>query len=139
MTADRIRHIKCDETKPSCLKCTSTGRVCDGYEPRASIETANGAARAKVVPGYPTSVTVNPSLGISGTQEESGLFENFYYWSGRRISVVLNSKLVYQLVLQTYHSDKAVRSSSLPLPPWSQAIRPKVRMVCLPSLRANSP
>ncbi|RAK79734.1 Zn(II)2Cys6 transcription factor [Aspergillus fijiensis CBS 313.89] len=27
----RIRRIKCDETKPSCTRCTSTGRNCDGY------------------------------------------------------------------------------------------------------------
>ncbi|RAH69095.1 Zn(II)2Cys6 transcription factor domain-containing protein [Aspergillus aculeatinus CBS 121060] len=25
------RRIKCDETRPSCLRCTSTGRRCDGY------------------------------------------------------------------------------------------------------------
>ncbi|RAH53630.1 hypothetical protein BO85DRAFT_471664 [Aspergillus piperis CBS 112811] len=32
----RIRHVKCDETKPSCQRCTSTGRKCDGYQdPRA--------------------------------------------------------------------------------------------------------
>ncbi|RAL07073.1 Zn(II)2Cys6 transcription factor domain-containing protein [Aspergillus homomorphus CBS 101889] len=28
----RIRRIKCDETKPSCTRCTSTGRNCDGYD-----------------------------------------------------------------------------------------------------------
>ncbi|PWY65671.1 hypothetical protein BO94DRAFT_591324 [Aspergillus sclerotioniger CBS 115572] len=28
----RIRRVKCDESKPSCRKCTSTGRKCDGYE-----------------------------------------------------------------------------------------------------------
>ena len=27
----RIRRIKCDESKPSCKRCTSTGRKCDGY------------------------------------------------------------------------------------------------------------
>ncbi|CAG5180958.1 uncharacterized protein ALTATR162_LOCUS9522 [Alternaria atra] len=29
----KIRRVKCDETKPSCLKCTSTGRTCEGYAP----------------------------------------------------------------------------------------------------------
>ncbi|XWW97038.1 hypothetical protein V2A60_005018 [Cordyceps javanica] len=28
----RIRKVKCDEDKPSCRKCVSTGRTCDGYE-----------------------------------------------------------------------------------------------------------
>lgn len=29
----KIRHKKCDETKPACRRCTSTGRKCDGYAP----------------------------------------------------------------------------------------------------------
>ncbi len=27
----RLRRIKCDEAKPSCQKCSSTGRRCEGY------------------------------------------------------------------------------------------------------------
>ncbi|ENH71192.1 Transcriptional regulatory protein moc3 [Fusarium oxysporum f. sp. cubense race 1] len=27
----RIRRVKCDEGKPVCVRCTSTGRTCDGY------------------------------------------------------------------------------------------------------------
>jgi hypothetical protein len=27
----RIRRVKCDEKKPYCFRCTSTGRTCDGY------------------------------------------------------------------------------------------------------------
>ncbi|KIW40067.1 uncharacterized protein PV06_08620 [Exophiala oligosperma] len=36
----KIRRIKCDEQKPACVKCRSTGRQCDGYDEnigRASI------------------------------------------------------------------------------------------------------
>jgi Fungal Zn(2)-Cys(6) binuclear cluster domain len=29
----KIRRVKCDETKPLCLKCTKSGRKCDGYVP----------------------------------------------------------------------------------------------------------
>ncbi|KAK3353156.1 hypothetical protein B0T25DRAFT_518283 [Lasiosphaeria hispida] len=28
----KIRRVKCGEEKPSCVRCTSTGRTCDGYE-----------------------------------------------------------------------------------------------------------
>ncbi|KAJ5087656.1 hypothetical protein N7456_011272 [Penicillium angulare] len=28
----KVRKIKCDEGKPQCQKCISTGRLCDGYE-----------------------------------------------------------------------------------------------------------
>jgi hypothetical protein len=30
-TSYHLTQIKCDETKPCCLKCTTTGRKCDGY------------------------------------------------------------------------------------------------------------
>jgi hypothetical protein len=30
-TADNLAKIKCDESKPNCVKCSSTGRTCDGY------------------------------------------------------------------------------------------------------------
>ncbi|KAI2916518.1 transcriptional regulator family: Fungal Specific TF [Aspergillus niger] len=44
----RIRHIKCDETKPSCQRCTSTGRKCDGYQdPRAKQITRRKSKRAQ--------------------------------------------------------------------------------------------
>lgn len=36
----RIRHVKCDETKPACRQCTVKGRTCDGYvgvQPREAL------------------------------------------------------------------------------------------------------
>ena len=32
----RIRKVKCDEAKPGCKRCSSTGRKCDGYPATAS-------------------------------------------------------------------------------------------------------
>jgi hypothetical protein len=37
---NRIRRVKCDETKPSCNRCTSTGRKCDGYSRSPSPQDA---------------------------------------------------------------------------------------------------
>ncbi|KAF7562292.1 hypothetical protein G7046_g1843 [Stylonectria norvegica] len=34
-----IRRVKCDENKPSCQKCVSTGRTCDGYNSSFKILT----------------------------------------------------------------------------------------------------
>ncbi|KZL86641.1 c6 zinc finger domain protein [Colletotrichum incanum] len=31
----KVRRVKCDEAKPNCLRCSSAGRVCDGYQPPA--------------------------------------------------------------------------------------------------------
>lgn len=37
-SSNRIRRVKCDETKPSCMRCMSTGRICDGYQ---SLDSSN--------------------------------------------------------------------------------------------------
>ncbi|EWG55777.1 hypothetical protein FVEG_13727 [Fusarium verticillioides 7600] len=34
-----VRRVKCDEARPSCVKCTSTGRTCDGYEEAAEQQS----------------------------------------------------------------------------------------------------
>lgn len=34
MQFNRLRKIKCDETRPSCKKCVSGRRICDGYADR---------------------------------------------------------------------------------------------------------
>ena len=36
----RVRHKKCDETRPGCINCSSTGRKCDGY---AEIQSPRGS------------------------------------------------------------------------------------------------
>ncbi|KAH7309869.1 hypothetical protein B0I35DRAFT_398048 [Stachybotrys elegans] len=45
----RIRRVKCDEAKPSCNKCLSTGRVCDGYESPFRVFSYQSAGKDDVV------------------------------------------------------------------------------------------
>ena len=43
----KIRRVKCDETKPACDRCTSTGRKCDGYNiPPRKKRTSPSAIKA---------------------------------------------------------------------------------------------
>lgn len=37
----RIRRVRCDEGKPACNRCVSTGRKCDGYETPAESSDSN--------------------------------------------------------------------------------------------------
>ncbi|TDZ48423.1 Aspercryptin biosynthesis cluster-specific transcription regulator atnN [Colletotrichum trifolii] len=44
----KIRKVKCDENKPACNRCLTTGRKCDGYQhiaelppPKSSVSVAN--------------------------------------------------------------------------------------------------
>jgi hypothetical protein len=38
---DRIRRVRCDEGKPACNRCTSTGRTCDGYTSSSSLSPSS--------------------------------------------------------------------------------------------------
>lgn len=46
---DRVRRVKCDEEKPSCHRCISTGRKCDGYALTAA--TSSGVSLLPVLTG----------------------------------------------------------------------------------------
>ncbi|KLU81825.1 hypothetical protein MAPG_00906, partial [Magnaporthiopsis poae ATCC 64411] len=43
----RIRRVKCDEGKPACQRCTSTGRACDGYDSTRSPSRVLSASRVE--------------------------------------------------------------------------------------------
>jgi hypothetical protein len=75
----RIRKVKCDEGRPACHRCISTGRVCDGYGIWGGGENfyshrqrLTGSKDSRVVPRPPVSVSALAS-GI----EENGYFEWF--------------------------------------------------------------
>lgn len=50
-TCRSIRKVKCDETKPDCRTCVSTGCSCDGYKPEKETKgKGNGAAPRLLLP-----------------------------------------------------------------------------------------
>ena len=38
-----IRKMKCDESTPVCMRCKSTGRICDGYSVAPALQIINFA------------------------------------------------------------------------------------------------
>ncbi|KAH8808719.1 hypothetical protein F5884DRAFT_753238 [Xylogone sp. PMI_703] len=44
-TTCKIRHVKCDETKPACMRCVKFGRQCDGYAQVKTSEPASSSSR----------------------------------------------------------------------------------------------
>ncbi|KAI0477101.1 hypothetical protein GGR56DRAFT_691288 [Xylariaceae sp. FL0804] len=51
----KTRKVKCDEGKPACLRCTSTGRRCDGYL----------AAQSRIAPGSGTGTGAGAGAGLA--------------------------------------------------------------------------
>ncbi|KAK4145797.1 transcriptional regulatory protein moc3 [Dichotomopilus funicola] len=83
-----ITWVKCDEGKPACLRCSSTGRTCDGYDKSAlaryrSPDPNHSAelARAEFVRACQWNETLRSmrriEADIDGTDTEKRLFARF--------------------------------------------------------------
>ena len=108
----RIRHIKCDEQKPICFKCRSSGVVCDGYNVQKESEAGakrkdTTAKEVQVDRTYASVVFRGPSNAVLRNGRE---LRSFSFFQNRTVHD-LNRGLPFwgQLVLQISHSDLAVR------------------------------
>ncbi|KAL1890736.1 hypothetical protein Sste5346_008061 [Sporothrix stenoceras] len=63
-----VRKVKCDETRPACLRCKSTGRTCDGFDPLQSNGSTNGNSN-----GQPVALTHRPSGRMSMSSSSASL------------------------------------------------------------------
>ncbi|KIW06108.1 hypothetical protein, variant [Verruconis gallopava] len=92
----KIRKVKCDETRPTCTRCTSTGRKCDGY-PTA-------------IPTQDLPLVATRGLNATGYQahEARGL-EFFYHVAGPGLAGLFDDDFWTRLILQISHREPAVR------------------------------
>lgn len=60
----RMRKVKCDEQRPSCQRCISTGRTCDGYTglPFTRSDLQAAVKRARYTGGPPNTALVSTLL-----------------------------------------------------------------------------
>lgn len=75
-----VRRVKCDEARPSCLRCASTGRKCDGY---ASLAAATSS--------------ICPAVSVTNVFETKHELRLFSYFADRvselmRVYVYLDQK-----------------------------------------------
>ncbi|KKY25905.1 putative transcription factor cys6 [Phaeomoniella chlamydospora] len=109
----KIRRIKCDEAKPHCLKCTSTGRKCDGYAPLQEAE-AGGPSNA-VATSNRMRIPPTISSSFQGTPEERRIFRRFQIYTIPVISGVSETEFWAKLVLKVGQQERIVRNAILAL------------------------
>jgi hypothetical protein len=103
----KIRRVKCDETKPSCLKCTKSGRKCDGYVP---LKTWVFEVRSRDDSSSSPSLTSSPSSDYAGPMESRALM----YFRERTVPVLSNFASITQeffnsTILQAGHVHPVVK------------------------------
>ncbi|KAF7556506.1 hypothetical protein G7046_g6272 [Stylonectria norvegica] len=111
----RIRRIKCDEGRPACSKCVSTGRVCDGYGVwggGGKMSTRSTSYLESCVVSKPLA---RPSLAGGASQEEHNHFEWFTRRTAPKLPGIFGSRFWDTLVLQASYSEPAVMHAVLAL------------------------
>ncbi|VUC24285.1 unnamed protein product [Clonostachys rosea] len=117
----RIRRVRCDRTHPVCQRCSSTGRVCDGYptqqaastpSPQASTEN-NGQLIARRTASLPIAPRISSSLQTSFPEslsdEETRAFHHFRQSTAADLAGEFATDFWGRLVLQVGHREPCVR------------------------------
>ncbi|KAM5344007.1 hypothetical protein ACJ41O_012544 [Fusarium nematophilum] len=98
----KIRKVKCDEAKPACKRCTSTGRHCDGYQ-TAVNDAASATAARLLMPRH-----VSP---VIGTTVEARALQYFFQAAGPSLSGAMDSSFWTHVVMRLSTSEPAVKHS----------------------------
>lgn len=108
-----VRRIKCDAAKPFCLRCTSTGRNCDGYQPTEAGTFKFEFATETPLPPLRCSA---PSSSIAlGNEQERRSFFFFCNRSRVQLSGLYGSDFWTSLIPQAAHSDSGIRHAIIAL------------------------
>ncbi|KAH8689839.1 hypothetical protein BGW36DRAFT_350767 [Talaromyces proteolyticus] len=95
----RVRKIKCDETRPQCRRCESTGRKCPGY--------GTSTQRGDIRNSYP--ILQQPSYGLNyNGQRERRAFEYYFINAAAGIAGALDVSVWKGVVLELCRSEPLV-------------------------------
>ncbi|TVY77288.1 Aspercryptin biosynthesis cluster-specific transcription regulator atnN [Fusarium oxysporum f. sp. cubense] len=108
----RIRRVKCDEARPACTRCTSTGRKCDGYQTEAPSPPAKSSPS---VISSPTSV-----VSTYTTRPEARSFQFFIEKTLVNFQTFFDDDLWNRRVLQVAQSTDCIRHAIVALAYYHQ-------------------
>ncbi|CZR67598.1 uncharacterized protein PAC_17497 [Phialocephala subalpina] len=104
----RKRKVKCDETKPVCTRCSSTGRTCSGYDLDLDLD---GQERSQVV--HHSIALYRPRQLAAHDEKEGRSFHFFSHVAGPVLSGPMDTYFWTHLVMQFSHFTPAVRHAAI--------------------------
>ena len=105
----KIRKVKCDELRPICQRCLSTGRKCDGYASRSKAGSRSPSTESAIV-------RVNsPTTYANLEQAEVQSFEFFIQRVVPGFSRIVDNHFWHQLLPQLSHSDTDIWNAVITL------------------------
>lgn len=125
--------MKCDEAKPSCDRCTSTGRQCDGYAPQITAKAAAAAVAAAAsvsrisVMGNASGLSIHRPKHVllcgSSGEGEGRAIQYFREAAGPYLSGATDPSFWTQLVLQFAGFEPAVKHSIVAISSLYEQVR----------------
>ncbi|PYI07958.1 C6 zinc finger domain protein [Aspergillus sclerotiicarbonarius CBS 121057] len=113
----KIRRVKCDEGRPACRRCVSTGRVCDGYGiwgGGGNTSSGNRATIPKVCQNALSCYNA-PVPIVHAASSERICVDWFIQRTISKIGGVFSSEFWNRLVVQAISQEPAVRHAALAL------------------------
>ncbi|KAF7905760.1 hypothetical protein EAF00_000039 [Botryotinia globosa] len=111
------RRVKCDETKPQCIRCQNLGRECGGYAPEQieDVSKQNGNALVPIHPRPMSVMSYTPSVAIHGDQLERRYFQRFCDKTAAEICGSFDPTFWTEKVPQLCHQDAPIRYATIAL------------------------
>ncbi|KEQ72982.1 hypothetical protein M436DRAFT_64146 [Aureobasidium namibiae CBS 147.97] len=108
----RIRRVKCDEARPDCKNCVSTGRTCDGYV-SSTTANSNKTLPRKLLPAattlLPITIARSPSnLAFSTTSEDQMSFQYFNHHIVSGLKLIFSNYAWITLSLQLASTEPCI-------------------------------
>ncbi|KAL4981728.1 hypothetical protein BDW68DRAFT_171941 [Aspergillus falconensis] len=105
----RIRHVKCDETKPFCNQCQKSGRKCDGYDNASQTQLRARIAEHHQPLNRNTFGADHRLILRQETRIERRYVDFFYTQTSHAFSGFYDSKLWSYLIPQFGEHEPSVR------------------------------
>ncbi|KAM7222398.1 hypothetical protein V8F06_002176 [Rhypophila decipiens] len=112
----KIRKVKCDEAKPFCIRCTKTGRRCDGYLPSTKRQPRSGSLAGRGHGGAGGHGEPHGSLSVFydwASADEVRSFQFFQHVTAPCLSGDFDGSFWRVLVLQICQTEPAVKHAVL--------------------------
>lgn len=98
----RNRHVKCDETKPHCKRCTTVGRRCEGYEPP---KPSRSAMRNMMILYVAPQQVPRAIMPMPKHRE----VDQYHRYVAPKLAAFFDSPFWQSLILQMSQSEPAIR------------------------------
>ncbi|KAJ4354219.1 uncharacterized protein N0V89_005953 [Didymosphaeria variabile] len=114
MPSDSKRRIKCDETRPACLKCVQAGWRCDGF---AASQPGPTSSAVTSKPSTPTLAITRYSIPfqVPGSQKDRQLLHYFCVQGSQELAGFMKLDFWTRTVFEQSHQEATVRQALVSL------------------------